>query len=62
MTFDEVVVKELTARKRSLEEALAAGAAKDIAEYRYMVGEIRGLSLAIGTITDLAANLRDNDD
>ena len=62
MTFDEAVVKELMSRKQSLEAALAAGSAKDHAEYRYMVGEIRGLSLAIGTINDLAANIRENDD
>jgi hypothetical protein len=62
MTFDEVVLKELGHRVESLQQALIAGNVKDYVEYRQMVGELRGLSLAINTVKDLAANLRDNDE
>ena len=62
MTFDEAVLRELNGRIDGLKQALFSGGAKDYAEYKYMVGELRGLSLAVNVTTDLAANLRDSDD
>ena len=62
MTFDEIVLKELNGRVESLSQTLLMGNVKDYAEYRYMVGELRGLSLAVNTVKDLAANIRDSDD
>jgi hypothetical protein len=62
MTFDEAILKELRQTLESIRESLLVGGARDYAEYRFMTGEIRGLSRAIGVVTDLAANIRDNDD
>lgn len=41
---------------------LVNGGAKDFAEYREIVGRIRGLQLAIQTTKDLLRSMEDNDD
>lgn len=56
------VQHELETRKAALVEALATGAANDFADYKRIVGEIRGLSLSINLIADLAQKLEHSDD
>jgi len=43
-------------------EFLAAGNAKDYAEYKHICGVIRGLNLADEHLTDLAERMRKQDD
>lgn len=43
-------------------ESLINGAAKDYAEYRELVGVIRGLSHANFNIQDLVRRIKENDD
>jgi hypothetical protein len=43
-------------------EFLVSGTAKDYAEYREVVGRIRGLRLAIQTIKDLSRSQMEDDD
>jgi len=57
-----VVQKELEIRKNSLFDALATGAAIDFADYKRIVGEIRGLSLADELLKDLERQLEQIDE
>ncbi len=57
-----VVMKEIRERRSQLSEALAAGSAKDYAEYKYLCGEIRGLSAVEMYLSDLAKNLEQIDE
>jgi hypothetical protein len=61
-TAFDVVIKELEERRESIAQALISGAAKDFAEYKYMTGEIRGLSLAHSYITDLVRKMEQSED
>jgi hypothetical protein len=61
-TVFSVVLREIEERQKSLADALASGAAKDHAEYRFMCGEIRGLSFAHSYVTDLVRKLEQDDD
>lgn len=58
----EVVLKELRTRRAQLAEAAAAGAAKNYEDYKYMCGEIRGLTNVEIYLVDLAKNLEHFDD
>lgn len=61
-TVISVILREIEERQKGLMDALASGAAKDHAEYRYMCGEIRGLSFAHAYVTDLVRKLEQDDD
>ena len=61
-TAFSVVIKELEEQRDSITRALSDGAAKDFAEYKYMTGEIRGLSLAHAFITDLVRKMERDDE
>ncbi len=61
-TVFSVVIKEIEERQRSLVDVLASGAAKDHAEYRFMCGEIRGLSFAHSYINDLVRRMEQDED
>ena len=61
-TAISVVQKELEIRKNSLVDALATGAAMDFADYKRIVGEIRGLSLADELLKDLERQLEQIDE
>ena len=50
-TAFSVVLNELEERRETIAQALISGAAKDFAEYKYMTGEIQGLSRAHDFIT-----------
>lgn len=58
----EVVLKELRGRRAQLSEAAASGAAKNYDDYKYMCGEIRGLTNVEMYLLDLAKNLEHFDD
>ena len=58
----EVILQELRARRTQLSEAAAAGAAKSYEDYKYMCGEIRGLTNVEMYLLDLAKNLEHFDD
>ena len=61
-TVFSVVLKEIEEKQRYLADALASGAAKDFAEYKFMCGEIRGLSFAQSYINDLVRRMEQNED
>ena len=61
-TAFSVVLKDIDEQRDSITRALSDGAAKDFAEYRYMTGEIRGLSLAHAFITDLVRKMERDDE
>lgn len=54
------VERELTKHRASLVEGLMTGSAKDFAEYREKVGEIRGLDIAIRICQDAKKDLSGN--
>lgn len=57
-----VILNELRARRTQLSEAAASGAAKNYEDYRYMCGEIRGLTNVEMYLLDLAKNMEQLDD
>lgn len=61
-TAFSVVLKEIEERRDQIAQALISGAAKDYSEYKSLCGEIRGLSLAHGYITDLVRKLERDED
>lgn len=61
-TAFDVVLKEIEERREPLIQALASGAIKDFAEYRYLTGQIRGLALVEGFITDLVRKMETDDE
>ena len=61
-TAFDVVLKEIEESRELIAQALVSGSAKDFTEYKYMAGEIRGLSRAHAFITDLVRKIETNDD
>jgi len=57
-----VVIKEIEERRESIAQALISGSAKDYAEYKFMTGEVQGLSRAHAFITDLVKRMENDDD
>lgn len=55
-------LKEIEQRREAIQNALMEGVARDFAEYKYMTGEIRGLSQAHFLITDLVRKLENDDE
>ena len=53
-TVFDVLKEKLTEQKRSSEEFIQSGAAKDFAEYREVCGVLRGLDTALREINDLS--------
>lgn len=60
--YFEIILKEIEERREYVAKALIEGSAKEYSEYRSMCGEIRGLSLAHQTVTDLVRKLEKSDD
>ena len=58
----EYLKKQFTERQTSLADALAEGAAKSYEEYKQLVGEIRGLSFAQLSVSDLVRKLENDDE
>jgi hypothetical protein len=61
-TVFSVLLKEIEERRKSLSDALGSGAAKDFSEYKFMCGEIRGLSLSHAYVTDLVRKMEQDED
>jgi hypothetical protein len=60
--YFQLILKEIEERREYVAKALIEGSAKEYSEYRSMCGEIRGLSLAHQTVTDLVRKLEKEDD
>jgi hypothetical protein len=60
--YFEIILKDIEERREYVAKALIEGSAKEYSEYRSMCGEIRGLSLAHQTVTDLVRKLEKEDD
>lgn len=58
----DVVINDIEERRESIARALCDGAAKDFAEYKFMCGEIRGLSSTHALITDLVRKMEQDDE
>jgi len=56
-TAFDVVIKEIEERRESIAQALISGSAKDYAEYKFMTGEVQGLSRVHAFITDLVRKM-----
>jgi|MGYP003121365636 hypothetical protein len=61
-TVFDVLKEKLTEQKRSSEEFIQSGAAKDFAEYREVCGVLRGLDTALREINDLSRNYMEDED
>lgn len=61
-TVLDTLIADVNTRRDDVSRALVAGAAKTYDEYRYMCGEIRGLTLAHNLLTDLVRRLENGDD
>ena len=57
-----IILKDIEERREYIAKAMVQGSAKDYSEYRSMCGEIRGLSLAHQTVTDLVQKLENDND
>ena len=61
-TVFDVLTDKLTDHKRSSEEFLHSGAAKDFSEYREVCGVLRGLDTALREVNDLSRNYMEEED
>lgn len=62
MNVIEVALKELRERREQLSEGLANSAARTFEEYKFICGEIRGLTTVETYLIDLAKRLEQFDD
>ncbi len=60
--YFDLIIKEIEERREYIAKAMIECAAKDYSEYRGMCGEIRGLSLAHQTVTDLLRKMEQTND
>ena len=58
----EIILKQLRERRAQLTDAMANGSAKDYAEYKFLCGEIRGLTAVEMYLQTLAKNLEHDDE
>ena len=61
-TVYDVLIEKHEEDVASSTQFLVGGGAKDFAEYREVVGRIRGLRLAIQSTKDLLRSMEDNED
>ncbi len=62
MTELDLLVKEFKERIEMLTESMKVGGPRNYEEYRAIVGEIRGLSFAKLSVTDLVRKLENDDE
>ena len=62
MNAIEAALKELRDRKAQLAEGLANSAARNFEEYKFICGEIRGLTAVEMYLLDLAKSMEQFDD
>lgn len=58
----EYLLKEFQERMQMLTEAVARGNCKDIEEYRFVCGQLRGLEAACAIVKDLEQRLENSDE
>lgn len=58
----EYLLEQYKDRMAMLSEAVSRGNCKDIEEYRFVCGQLRGLEAACSVIQDLADRLEKSDD
>lgn len=56
MELAEHLLKELKTQRDALADSLAHGTAKDFAQYRELVGEVKGVNRAIRLIEELPSD------
>jgi|TARA_R110002074_G_scaffold35815_1_gene97596 hypothetical protein len=61
-TVFDVLSKQIAEQISAAEEHLGGGAVKDYADYREVVGLIRGLKSSLSYVTDLSRNFLEEDD
>jgi hypothetical protein len=57
-----LLIKEIDDKVELLREAIGNGSARDFAEYKGMVGEVKGLLTCRLNVTDLLGKLEEPDD
>jgi hypothetical protein len=62
MTELEFLRKQVREEMRVITETLAAGKAKDFADYREMCGVVRGLQIAHNLIAEMAERIENSDE
>lgn len=62
MNVIEAILKEIRARRAQLSDGLGNSSAKSFEEYRFICGEIRGLTAVESYVLDLAKHLEYSDD
>jgi hypothetical protein len=62
MNAIEAILKEIRERRAQLSDGLGNSSAKSFEEYRFICGEIRGLTTVESYIIDLAKHLEYSDD
>ena len=58
----EAILKEIRDRRAQLSDGLGNSSAKSFEEYRYICGEIRGLTAVESYVIDLVKHLEYSDD
>lgn len=58
----EYLLKQFRDRMEMLSDAVSRGNCKDIEEYRFVCGQLRGLEAACAVIKDLAERMENSDD
>ena len=61
-TAFSVVLTEIEERRETIAQAIISGAAKDFSEYKFMTGEVQGLSRVHAFITDLVRKMENSDE
>jgi|TARA_R100000951_G_scaffold23089_4_gene19198 hypothetical protein len=62
ITVFDVLNKQIAEQISAAEEHLGGGAVKDYADYREVVGLIRGLKVSLSYVNDLSQNFMEQDD
>ena len=62
MNVIEAILKEIRERRAQLSDGLGNSSAKSFDEYRFICGEIRGLTTVESYILDLAKHMEYSDD
>ena len=62
MTEIDYLLSQIREDTEAIKESLAAGSAKDYAEYQHLCGKIRGLLIAQSKLTDLKERIEKDDE
>lgn len=59
--FAARVARELDAQAETIRTQILGGSPQDFAQYRHAAGQLRGLEIALQTLTDLAKKAEDDE-